>query len=524
MTYERAVQYLLTLGRELASPQQARATKFDLENITALATRLGNPQRFVPCVHIAGTNGKGSTAAMLASILSAAGLRVGLYTSPHLVRINERIRLFEPFSSPAGPAAAMPVTTADTQAAAQGDISTGDISDDDFAAAFTRVHAVIEELLASGSLAAHPTYFECVTAMAFYFFASQKSDMAVYEVGLGGRLDSTNIVVPEVAVITQVDFDHENFLGHSIEQIAAEKAGIIKRGAWVVTAAANPAAREVIRLRAAQQQARLVDIDAGAAYRVSDLRAMDTCYRFVVERATETHEASGSRKASGSHEAAASREAVAPRKNFEVVQSRIAVALPLAGRFQVRNAVTAIAAAHLLAERGYRIDDAAISRGLAAVRWPGRLERLQERPAIYLDGTHNPAGARELAAFWDEHLPRRRIHLVYGAMRDKAVDEVAGLLFPRAATVILTQSPQPRAVSADVLASMTGHLAETFEVIPDPVAALERALELAAPDDVVFATGSLFIVGDLHRYWDALPALVPSLVDAAVRPPLKSTR
>src|ERR1700721_356653 len=149
MTYEQAVQYLLTLGRELASPQQARATKFDLENITALATRLGNPQRFVPCVHIAGTNGKGSTAAMLASVLSAAGLRVGLYTSPHLVRINERIRLFEPFSS----------------------------------------------------LAAPPPFFECVTAMAFYFFASQKADIAVYEVGLGGRLDSTNIVVPEVAVI-----------------------------------------------------------------------------------------------------------------------------------------------------------------------------------------------------------------------------------------------------------------------------------------------------------------------------------
>ncbi len=318
-------------------------------------------------------------------------------------------------------------------------------------------------------------------------------------------------MVPEVAVITQVDFDHENFLGHSIEQIAAEKAGIIKRGAWVVSAAANPVAREVIRLRAAQQQARLVDIDGGAAYRISDLHAVDTCYRFVVERATETHEAgesheaSRSREATASREAAPSREAVAPRETFGVAQSRIAVSLPLAGRFQVRNAVTAIAAAHLLAERGYRIDDGAISRGLAAVRWPGRLERLQERPAIYLDGTHNPAGARELAAFWNEHLPGRRIHLVYGAMRDKAVDEVAGLLFPRAATVILTQSAQPRAISADVLASMTGHLAETFEVIPDPVAALKRALELAASDDVVFATGSLFIVGDLHRYWDALP-------------------
>ncbi|HEY1865624.1 MAG TPA: folylpolyglutamate synthase/dihydrofolate synthase family protein [Candidatus Acidoferrales bacterium] len=464
MTYDQSVRYLLTLGRELASPQQARAVKFNLENITAIAARLGHPERAVPAVHIAGTNGKGSTAAMLASILRAAGLRVGLYTSPHLVRINERIRLFDPLSP----------TTPEDIAARRAD---GDISDADFAATFTRVHSVIEDLLASGGLAAHPTYFECVTAMAFDFFASRKADIAVFEVGLGGRLDSTNILVPEVAVITQIDFDHENFLGHSIEEIAAEKAGIVKPGAWVVSAAGNPAAAQVIRARAALQNARLVDVDA--AYRISGLHAADACYRFVVERA------------------------------HAEPKSDIAISLALAGRFQVRNAVTAIAAAHLLAERGFGINDDAIVQGLAAVRWPGRLERVQERPAVYFDGTHNPAGARELAAFWLEHLAGRRIHLVYGAMRDKAVDEVAGLLFPRATTVILTQSPQPRAVSADALASMTRHLARVMEVIPDPVAALRRALELAAPDDVVFATGSLFVVGDLHHYWDAHHNLPP---------------
>jgi dihydrofolate synthase/folylpolyglutamate synthase len=443
MTYDQAVAYLFTLGRELASPQQARAAKFDLENIRAVCRRLGDPERAFRSVHIAGTNGKGSTAAMLASILRAAGLRAGLYTSPHLLRINERISL-----------------------------DGADIGDADFAKTFDRIHAVIEELLATGALAAHPTFFECLTAMAFDFFAQEKVDAAVIEVGMGGRLDSTNVVVPEVAVITQIDFDHENFLGHSIEEIAREKAGIIKPGAWVVSAAGHLAAQEVIRQRAAEQNARLVEVDAVS--RAVNLRAEDGCYRFTA-----------STNLPGSATLA------------------MEIRLPLAGRFQVRNALTAITAARLLAERGFPVDGATIRRGLAEVLWPGRLERLQQSPALYLDGTHNPAGTRELVAFWDEQFAGRRIHLVYGAMRDKAVDEVAGLLFPRAATVILTQSRQPRALSAEALAAMTRHLAASVEVIPEPNAALERALESAAPDDVIFVTGSLYLVGDLRRYWDS---------------------
>ena len=440
MTYEQSVRYLLTLGRELASPQHARAAKFDLENIRVLAARLGNPERAFRSVHVAGTNGKGSTSAMLAGILDAAGLRAGLYTSPHLVRINERIRL--------GPA---------------------DISDQDFAATFTRIHSAIEELLAGGALIAHPTYFECVTAMAFDYFARQKTDLAVIEVGMGGRLDSTNLIVPEVAIITKIDFDHENFLGHSIEEIAAEKAGIIKPGAWVVGAAANSAAANVIRSRAAEQNARLIELDT--AYSIAGMTSEDGCYRFVASE--------------------------------PATRWKIEITLPLAGRFQMQNALTAIAAARLLAERGFPVDNAAISRGLALVRWPGRLERLLDRPALYLDGTHNPAGARELAAFWEEQFPGRRIHLIFGAMRDKAVDEIAGLLFPRAATVILTQSPQPRSISAATLAALTRHLASSVEVIPEPAAALERALDLAAPEDVVFATGSLYLAGDLRHHWNA---------------------
>ncbi len=201
MNYNESVRYLLTLGRELASPQQARATKFDLHNIRAMSERMGHPERAYPSVHIAGTNGKGSTAAMLASICRAAGLRCGLYTSPHLLRINERIR-----------------------------VDGEEISDEQFAETFTRVQTIIEELLASGALAAHPTYFECVTAMAFDFFARAQVEIAVIEVGMGGRLDSTNVIIPEVAVITQIDFDHENFLGHSIEEIAGGESGDYQAG------------------------------------------------------------------------------------------------------------------------------------------------------------------------------------------------------------------------------------------------------------------------------------------------------
>jgi dihydrofolate synthase / folylpolyglutamate synthase len=375
---------------------------------------------------------------MLDSMLRAAGLRTGLYTSPHLERINERIRL-----------------------------DGRDISDDEFAATFTRLHKIIEELLASGKLGAHPTFFECVTAMAFESFAAQKAQFAVCEVGMGGRLDATNILVPEVAVITQIDFDHENYLGHSIEEIAGEKGGIIKPGARVVSAAEHLVARVVIRRRVAEQSAFLVEIEN--EFRIENITSRRGCFAF-----TAVSNTSG---------------------------VGIPIALPFPGRFQVRNALTALAAARMLAERGAPIDDEAISRGIAATVWPGRLERISEQPEIYLDGTHNPAGAREITAFWEAHLQGRNIYLVYGALRDKAVDEIAGLLFPRASAVILTSPAQPRAISAAVLADMTGHLAEKVEVVPDPNAAFERALELASPEDVIFVTGSLYLVGDLRRYW-----------------------
>jgi dihydrofolate synthase / folylpolyglutamate synthase len=182
---------------------------------------------------------------------------------------------------------------------------------------------------------------------------------------------------------------------------------------------------------------------------------------------------------------------------------RIPIALRLPGRFQVRNALTALAAARMLAERGAPIDDEAITRGFSSAVWPGRLEKISERPEIYVDGTHNPAGAREIVVFWEQFLIGRKIILIYGAMRDKAVDEIAGLLFPRASAVILTTPAQSRSISAPLLAEMTAHHARVSEIVPDPAQALARALELASPEDVIFITGSLYLVGELRREWMA---------------------
>jgi dihydrofolate synthase / folylpolyglutamate synthase len=453
MTYEESVRALIALGRELAAPQQARVQKFGLANIATLAAVLGNPDRASPSVHIAGTNGKGSTAAMLESILRHAGFHTGLYTSPHLERINERIR-----------------------------IDSEEIADEKFATAWTRVQAVVESLLASGQLAAHPTYFECITALAFVAFAEAGVSFAAYEVGLGGRLDATNIVEPEVAVLTSVDFDHEGFLGHSIPEIAAEKAGIIKQGAWVASSVERPEARAVIARRCRETGARLVEVDD--LWRVEVAAGPGGFYRAIA------------------------------RSN----DSEITLEPSLAGRFQIRNALVAATAARLIAERGFELRDEAIEQGVRSAKWPGRLERLQERPTVYLDGAHNPSGANQLLAFWKENLADHRIVLIYGAMRDKAVDEIAGLLFPKADFVILTQPLQPRAISAPLLAEMTGHLAKTSVVIPDPGEALEHALDISCPNDVIFATGSLYLVGDLRSYWSTRHALerVPARPDPPV--------
>ena len=438
MNYEASVRYLLSLGRELAAPTQAAAAKFDLENITVLAERLGNPQRSYPSAHIAGTNGKGSTAAFLESILRHAGLRTGLNTSPHLEKINERIR-----------------------------INGNQISDEAFAEALTRIQLLIEELLAGVKLRAHPTYFECVTAMAFEYFARERVDCAVFEVGLGGRLDATNILSPVITIITRIDFDHENFLGHSLKEIAAEKAGILKHGTPVVLAEQNPEAREVILARAKTLACPV--IETSKSFRVD----RESIHNGSI-RAHVIEEPSG--------------------KTFGIVPG-------LPGQFQFQNALNAVAAARLLQNRGFQVSDEAITQGIANTVWPGRLEKMQSHPDVYLDGAHNPGAARELAHFLQQNFSARKVWMIYAALRDKAVDEVAGLLFPHAAEVIFTAPNTSRAISAAQLAEIAGHHATHFSVIPDAERAFEHALAHAAPQDAIFITGSLYLVGQLRHYW-----------------------
>jgi dihydrofolate synthase / folylpolyglutamate synthase len=438
MNYHSAVRYLLSLGRELAAPTQAAAAKFNLENITVLLERLGRPDRAYPTVHIAGTNGKGSTAAFVESILRQAGFRTGLNTSPHLERINERFR-----------------------------VNGEEISDELFAETFTGVHSVIEELLAEGKLRGHPTYFECVTALAFEVLARERVEFAVIEVGLGGRLDATNVINPVVSIITRIDFDHENFLGHSLAEIAGEKAGILKPGVPVVSAPQLPEARDVLRSRAAELHCHL--LETAEAFRVNEE---------VMER--------GCASARAAEISTGAQFFLAPQ---------------LPGRFQLQNALNAVAAARLLQAKNFHITNEDIERGIAAAQWPGRLEKLQSRPDVYLDGAHNPGAARELARFLEENFAGRRIILVYGAMRDKAVDEVTGSLFPLAAEVIFTQPNNPRAISATQLAEMAGHHATHFSIIDNAEAALDHALATARPDDAIFITGSLYLVGQLRHAW-----------------------
>lgn len=436
MNFQESVRYLLSLGRELAAPTQAAAAKFNLENITILAKSLDRPEQKYPSVHIAGTNGKGSTAAFLESILSCAGYRTGLYTSPHLERINERIR-----------------------------VNGEEIPDAAFADIFSRIHSVIERLLADGTLRGHPTFFECVTAIAFVYFAEAGVQCAVFETGLGGRLDSTNIVVPEVSIITRIDFDHENFLGHSLREIASEKAGIIKPGVPVVIAQQREEARRVLLAKAYESSAPVVETNADFSIESSQME--DGRVRAVVRE-------------------------IAGGNKYQLNPK-------LAGRFQLQNALNAVAAACVLQSQGFKIA-AAVEQGISTAVWPGRIEKVHSNPDIYLDGAHNPSAARELSVFLEENLRGKKLIIIFGALRDKAVDEIAGILFPLAGEVIFTQPDTSRSISATQLAEIAGYHASHFTIIPDAEKALESAMAHAAPQDVICITGSLYLVGQLRRH------------------------
>jgi dihydrofolate synthase/folylpolyglutamate synthase len=317
------------------------------------------------------------------------------------------------------------------------------ISADRFAEAFDRVHAV-------NALDNHTTYFETVTAMALLVFAEEGADLVVLEVGLGGRLDATNVVSPELCVITPVDFDHEAFLGKSLESIAGEKAGILKPGVPAVFARQRPEAARVLDQRAAELS---IPVARTADWSVGDLDIDARGSRFRLTGGRDLH-----------------------------------IACPLAGEHQVENAVTAAVALACLG-----VADSAIVAGIARTRWPGRLERVRERPEVILDGAHNPAGARALAAYIDRFYAHRPVRLIYGAMRDKAIDEISGILFPRAHQVIVTAPQQARALAPEALRDIAAHPnLRTAPTLRDALALVEDA----SPEDVVFVTGSLFLVAE----------------------------
>ena len=416
MSYDETVRFLYSLGNEV------RAAKLGLERMTALLERLDSPHLGRAWVHVAGTNGKGSSCAMIESGLRAAGLRTGLYTSPHLAEPTERIRM-----------AGQPV------------------SREQFAAAFEPVHQAAERLLAEGLLEAHPTYFETVTAMAFLLFRELGAEIGVLEVGLGGRLDATNVVTPRLAVITPIDFDHESFLGKSLESIAAEKAGILKRGVPAVFAAQRPEAQAAIEARAAELGIQPLRT---SRWQVRDLGLDRSGSRFL---------------------------ACGPQE--------LRIECPLAGEHQVENALIALTALEALGT-----PPEAIAQGIRQTRWPGRLERVREAPEIILDGAHNPAGARALARYIERFFAGRRVWLVYGAMRDKAVAEMAGILFPLAQEIILTAPAQARAVRPEILAELADH--PRPRLAPRLAQALEIVRREAAPEDAVFISGSLFLAGE----------------------------
>jgi dihydrofolate synthase/folylpolyglutamate synthase len=406
--YLDSVHFLYSLGNEI------KTAKLGLERIRAVLQALGRPQDRLRFVHVAGTNGKGSTCAMVESALRAAGGRSGLFTSPHLAEPTERIRM-----------------------------NGRPISNERFAEAFDRVHAAC-------ALDDHTTYFETVTAMALLVFAEEGADRVVLEVGLGGRLDATNVVSPELCVITPVDFDHEAFLGKSLESIAGEKAGILKPGVPAVFARQRPEAARVLDQRAAELG---IPVARTADWRVCDLDLDARGSRFRLSGGRHLH-----------------------------------IACPLAGEHQVENAVTAAVA---LARLG--VADSAIEAGIAHTRWPGRLERVCERPEIILDGAHNPAGARALAAYIDRFYAHRRVRLIYGAMRDKAIDEISGILFPRAQQVVVTAPQQARALAPEALRDIGGHAdLRTAPTLREALALLKDA----SPEDVIFVTGSLFLVAE----------------------------
>lgn len=415
--------------------------KLGLDNIRAVLERLDHPWQAYATVHVAGTNGKGSVAAMLDAMLRAHGERTGLFTSPHLVRPNERVRL-----------------------------DGTDISDDDLDARLVAMRSFLADALADGAIEVHPSFFETVTAVALTAFRDIGCDVAVLEVGLGGRLDATNAVDADVAVITTIDRDHTKTLGGSLDGIAAEKGGIIKPGRPVVSGVTRPGPRDVLVGICKKRGAPWIDATRVAETRVRDDDAFDV---------------------------------VTAEARYE----RLRPGLP--GAHQRDNARTAIVALETVAStRGKKVDPDAVRDGLAAVRWPGRLQWIDGAPAWLLDGAHNASGVAQLAAYLDR-MDRPAPVLLFACTREKNLEAILAPLLPRVRALVATRTRVDRTMDPERAVAFAAGRIRSPAAVPDPAEALRYAIDLAGPAGTVLVAGSLYLVGEVLTIREAREAPGP---------------
>ena len=483
MSYTAAVDHLHALGQELAPPSPGEPRrKFDLAHMRALTAALGYPERATPAVLIAGTNGKGSTAATLASIVAAAGYRTGLYTSPHLQRVNERIQL----STPVAPTE---YSSADAPGSA-GPAHLTAIADEDFARLYFRVDSTADHRVTHGVLPHSPSFFERLTALAFLYFQERHAEIAILEVGLGGRLDATNIVEPLLSIITDIALDHQDYLGNTIAAITREKAGILRDGGTLITLPQHPEANQTLGEIAAT---------------LPNLRAISAADLMPAAQ----------RSSRGLKEVPLSPSLVQDGlgQNRYVVsfnEEELAVDSPLAGSHQQRNLALAITAARELRNtHGYKIEVDAVRNGIRETVWPGRLQSLRlARHSMLLDVAHNPAGAwtlRSAIAGLRPHVPRT---LLFSCLRDKNLEEMSQILFPLfdgSATdldrqrdhIVFGPLANARAASIEEMLAAAQRLDIPASAASNLASALARAIEVTPPSGLIVVTGSVYLIGSV---------------------------
>jgi dihydrofolate synthase/folylpolyglutamate synthase len=430
--YQEILDYLYSfVDYSLTRNLRYTPEKFDLNRMRKLMENLGNPHHQYPVVHVAGTKGKGSTAAMIASVLQSAGYKVGFYTSPHLIDFAERIQINR-----------VPISHADL--------------------VFT-----VNKLKPSVNRIKRLTTFELTTAAAFMYFAHEKVDIAVIEVGLGGRLDATNVVDPLLAVITSLSLDHTNVLGDTLEKIAFEKAGIIKPNKPVVVSPQKEAALTVLKNIALERSAELIQagIDSSCQLLVHDLEGQTI------------------------------RMCDKSRSELDCLDIRI----PLLGYHQVENACTAFTTVTRLEKLGWNIPRAAIQEGFEKVNWPGRFEIIDRDPFVVVDSAHNRDSAEKLKTTLDEYFPGSKVVLIFGASEDKDISGMFAELLPRMEHLILTQSVHPRAIDTEALIDLAAPYGTPAEMVVPIEKAIDRAFEVSRGECLILVTGSLFIVAGVRQ-------------------------